>query len=184
MSMLEVQPRRWTRQEYDRMVEAGIFGPEDRIELLDGEILEVTPQGTPHSVAIRLVEIALGPLAAGQFDVRGQMPIALDGLSEPEPDVAVVRGGPRDYLDDHPAAPVLVVEVSATSLEHDRGRKLRAYARNGVPEYWIVNLPDHCLEVYREPAGDAYGSVQRLRSADEVQPLFAPSMVSVADLLP
>ena len=184
MSMSAIRPRSWTRSEYEHMVEAGIFGPEDRIELLDGEILEVSPQGSRHAVGNRLAEEGLRKVSPSGFDVRGQLPIALDDISEPEPDIAVVRGGPRDYLDQHPAEPVLLVEVSESSLPHDRLRKLRAYARNSVPEYWIVNLREERVEVHRDPVDEAYTSMQILSDGDHIQPLYAGQPIPVADLLP
>lgn len=165
------------------MVEAGVFGPGDRIELLDGEILEVSPQGSRHATAIRLVEEALRVASTG-FDVRSQLPIALDDVSEPEPDVSVVPGWPRDYRDEHPDGAVLLVEVSESSLAHDRDRKLRAYARNGIPEYWILDLTTSRLEVYREPAGDAYTSAQVLAREKDIRPLYVEASIRVADLLP
>src|SRR3989442_7497174 len=127
-----------------------------------------------------------------RWDVRTQGPIALDPRSEPEPDVSVVRGSPRDYRDAHPTSPALVVEVALASLRLDRTRKCRAFARAGVPEYWIVNLLDRALEVHREPALlDAarrrwgYRSIQALGPDAVVSPLAAPAArVVVADLLP
>lgn len=124
--------------------------------------------------------------------MRPQGPIALDRRSEPEPDVSVVRGTPRDYRDAHPTSPVLVVEVALASLRLDRTRKCRAFARAGVPEYWIVNLVDRVLEVHREPGrlDDArrrwgYRSIQTLGPDADLSPLAAPAArVAVADLLP
>ena len=117
--------------------------------------------------------------------MRGQFPFALDEHSEPEPDIAVVPGGPFDYLDDHPTSALLVVEVSETSLSHDRGRKLAAYARNDVPEYWLFDLTARRLEVYRQPAGETYASRQVLTRSEAVTPLHAPdALIPIAELLP
>ena len=121
---------RWTRAEYDRVVESGGLGPEDRIELLDGELWDVSPQGSLHSGVCGMAMYALQKAFGDGHFVRVQFPIALDDVSEPEPDIAVVSGRPRDHLDEHPSAPLLLVEVSLTSLSFDRGRKLTAYARN------------------------------------------------------
>jgi Uma2 family endonuclease len=131
---------------------------------------------------------ALGPA----WEVRSQGPIALDDASEPEPDVAVVRGGPRDYAEAHPADPVLVVEVALSSLGFDREHKASLYARAGRPEYWIVNLVDRVLEVRREPApsfsapyGWDYRVVETLGPEQRVRLLAAPvAEIAVADLLP
>lgn len=184
--------RRWSRREYEELVERSFFRPDERLELLDGLLLVKEPQSSVHMAAVRLVEDALRAAFAAGWDVRPQGPIALDGRSEPEPDVSVVRGSPRDYRDAHPSSPVLVVEVALASLRFDRTRKCRAFARAGVPEYWIVNLVDRVLEVHREPGrlGDArrrwgYRVVDTVGRNAVVSPLAAPgARVAVADLLP
>jgi Uma2 family endonuclease len=184
--------RRWSRREYEQLVERSFFRQDERLELLDGLLLVKEPQSSAHMTAVRLVEDALRLAFGGGWDVRAQGPIALDPRSEPEPDVSVVRGSPRDYRDAHPTSPVLVVEVALASLGLDRTRKGRAFARAGVPEYWIVNLVDRVLEVHRDPGrlDDtrrrwAYRSVQMLAPDAAVSPLAAPgARVPVADLLP
>ena len=179
-----VRRRRWTRVEYDRMVDSGGFGPEDRAELLDGEIWEMTPQGSQHATAFELVAKALQSGFPNDY-VRHQLPFALDVVSEPEPDIAVVPGSIRDYADRHPDQALLIVEISESSLSHDRGRKMTAYARNGVPEYWLLDLKAARLEVCRDPAGDSYTSRTFLAPGDKISPLRAPeSVIDVADLLP
>jgi len=184
--------KRWTRIEYDRLIDKGVFGPKDRIELLGGLLVVREPQGGPHAMGIRMVEEALRGVFASGWDVRGQLPVALDDDSEPEPDISVVPGSFRDYRQAHPARAVLIVEVAESSLRLDRGEKGSLYARAGVPDYWIVNLVDHVLEVYRDPAADAgtpygwrYASVVTLRAGDAVRSLAAPhSSVPVVDLVP
>lgn len=184
MSPTAVQRRRWSRAEYDRMVDAGGFAPDDRIELLDGEIWEMSPLGSRHATAYELVGTALRS-AFSQDYVRHQLPFALDQTSEPEPDVAVVKGTIRDFADRHPNQALLIVEVSDSTLSYDRGRKLTAYARNSVPEYWLLDLTAARLEVYRDPSGDSYASRSLLAAGDTVSPLHAPdSVISIADLLP
>ncbi len=181
----EVHRYRWTRADYERVIEAGGFGPEDRIELLDGELWEMTPQGSRHAAVRGLVFEALRKAFDEDCSVRGQNPIALDDASEPEPDVAVVRGAHRDYLDAHPQEALLLVEIAESSLAYDRGRKLRAYARNGMPEYWVVDLTANTLEVYRDPASDSYRAKRVLCRGDSVTPLYAPdATIPVVDLLP
>lgn len=184
--------KRWTRIEYDRLIEQGVFGPADRIELLGGALVVREPQGGPHAMGIRMVEEALRGAFASGGDVRVQLPVALDDDSEPEPDVSVVPGNFRDYPRDHPARAVLIVEIADSSLRLDRGEKASLYARAHVPEYWIVNLVDHVLEVHREPAADAgapygwrYASVVTLRAGDAVTPVAAMnSPIPVVDLVP
>ncbi len=186
-----IEQRRWTRAEYDRMIEHGLFGPDERLELIDGEILTVTPQGTPHAGTIGLVQDVLC-VVFGHTHVRVQLPFALDPASEPEPDLAVVAGTPRDYLAAHPDSALLIVEVAETTLGFARRSKGSLYARAGIAEYWIVNVGDGALEVYRNPAedraapyGHAYGDTQILRAGDIVVPLAAPGAeISVAELFP
>ncbi len=184
--------RRWTRAEYDSLIEKSVFKPGERLELLAGELLVREPQGSPHATGIRLVAQALRAAFGRGWIVEPQLPLALDDESEPEPDVAVTAGAPRDYLASHPVRPALVVEVAESGLAFDRNYKGSLYARARVPEYWIVNLNDHVLEVYREagpdasaPLGWAYRSTQSLSARDHVTPVAAPtSHIAVADLLP
>lgn len=190
--MSSVQLKRWSREEYDRMIEAGIFAPGERVELIDGEIVEMSPQNSAHTTAVRLTEDALRTAFGLGFDVRTQMPLALDLYSEPEPDVAVVPGSPRDYRDAHPTTALLVVEVADTTEVYDRAQKGSLYARAGVADYWLLNLRERRLEVYRDPVpmpqaryGWGYQSGQHLSAADVVSPLAMPqARIAVANLLP
>ena len=183
---------RMTRVRYDRLVDVGIFGPEDRVELLDGLLVAREPQGARHATVVGLVRAALEKAFGRGYHIREEKPIALDEQSEPEPDVVVVPGRLRDYLTAHPSRPVLVVEVAETSLALDRLRKGSLYARGGVSDYWVVNLVDEVLEVYRDPVrtpsghGDwKYDSVRLLRRHAVVTPLAAPrARIRVAALLP
>jgi Uma2 family endonuclease len=176
---------RWTRSEYHRMVATGVFPPEARLELLDGEIVEMSAQKGPHASAVDLVEEALRVGFGKGFYVRGQKPLRLDDYSEPEPDIALVEGSIRDYADHHPTAAILVVEVADTTLAYDRLNKAAVYARTGIPEYWILNLRDRCLEVYRRPAAGAYSERILLIEGETVSPLADPGLrIEVADLLP
>jgi Uma2 family endonuclease len=192
MSSIPIRTRRWSRVEYERLIEKAIFQPDERLELIDGQLVVREPQPSPHATAIRLVEEALRVAFGAGWDIRGQLPIALDDMSEPEPDVSVVRGSPRDYRDAHPSSPVLVVEVAESSLSFDRHHKGGLYARAGVVDFWIVNLVDRVLEVHREPApfpslpyGWQYRSAQPFGPSASVSPLAAASAtIRVADLLP
>ena len=192
MKMTYPRTRRWTRAEYDNLIEKGAFNPGERLELVAGMLLVREPQGSPHATGIRLVARTLRAAFGQGWIVEPQLPLALDDESEPEPDVAVTAGAPRDYLASHPVRPALVVEVAESSLAFDRKDKGSLYARARVPEYWILNLNDHVLEVYRDsgpdasaPFGWAYRSTQSLSARDRVTPLAAPtSRIDVADLLP
>ena len=184
--------RKWTRVEYGRLIGAGLLGEDDPIELVDGDLVVKEPQYTPHATATGLVEDAVREAFGRGWHVRTQLPVALDRMSEPEPDVTVVRGARRDYLDEHPSRPALIVEVAASSLVLDRRRKGHLYARARIADYWIVNLVDRVLEVYREPVrarsaryGWKYRRVRLLRPPATVSPLARPrARVRVADLLP
>ena len=192
MNMSTVQLRRWTRQEYDLMIEAGVLTPEDRVELIDGEILAMTPQRSPHATAVLLVQDALRVAFGTGVHIRTQLPLALGQDSEPEPDAAVVAGAVRDYRDGHPQSALLVIEVADSTLAFDRDVKGSLYARSGIPEYWLVNLVDACVEVHRDPRvapharlGWLYRSVERAGRGDSIAPLSRPqARIPVFDLLP
>jgi Uma2 family endonuclease len=187
-----VQARRWRRVEYDRLVEAGFFAPGEALELLGGQLVVAEPQGSGHFAAVRAATEALRAAFGPGWEVRAQGPLALDEESEPEPDVAAVPGTFRDYAGTHPRGAVLVLEVSESSLALDREHKGSLYARAGLPDYWIVNLADRVLEIYRNPGPDPaapfgwrYRSVGVLEPGASTAPLAAPeSPIRVADLLP
>lgn len=190
MDVQTIQTRRFSRQDYERLVADGFFHPEERLELVDGELIMMTPQGSRHATAVRLAEDTLRAIFGVGFDVRVQLPIALEPDSEPEPDLTVVVGSPRDYRDAHPQTAVLIVEVTDTTLPYDREHKARLYAKAGIPEYWIVNLPDRCLEIHRDPEAvgsscATYQSRSVAHPSDTVTPLKSPQgSLVIADLLP
>ena len=192
MARVEVKTRRWKRVEYERLIETGFFQPGDPIELIGGQLIVAEPQGSNHFTAIQAVEEALRAAFGAGWQVRGQGPVALDEESEPEPDVAVVPGSFRDYAAAHPSRPVLVVEVSESSLALDRHHKGSLYARAGLDDYWIVNLVDRVLEVYRHPGPDPaasfgwrYSPAEVFGREASVSPLALPGThIRVADLLP
>src|SRR5262249_33482922 len=145
---------------------------------LEGRLVVAEPQHTPHATAIDLVGEALREAFGAGWRVRIQLPLGLGPDSEPEPDVAVVRGDARDFLADHPATAALVVEVSDASLL-DRRLKARIYARAGITDYWIVNLVDRVVEVHRDPIaagrrGSRYGDVTAMAAGERIVPLAAP----------
>jgi Uma2 family endonuclease len=162
------------------------------VELLDGLLVAREPQGSRHAAIVGHIGAVLERAFGRRFHVREDKPFALDDMSEPEPDLVVLRGRHLDYLRAHPSAPVLVVEVAESSLPKDRQLKAGLYARAGIADYWIINLVEGVLEVYREPEraparrhGWAYGSVQRLERGDVVSPLAVPRVrLRVTALLP
>jgi Uma2 family endonuclease len=184
----EVQTRRLRRVEYDRLVDLGMFDGE-RLELLDGLLVVREPQRSPHATAVQLVQKALERAFGPGWHVRCQLPFGLDDDSEPEPDAVVVAGQPRDYAGAHPTRCALIVEVADSSLLFDRRQKALLYARAGVTDFWIVNLRERVVEVYRAPrvttATCDYEEKSRLDDRATVTPLAAPvARVAVADLLP
>jgi Uma2 family endonuclease len=188
--MSAVQVRRWTRQEYERMTDAGVLTENDRVELIGGEILTVPPQKSRHATAVSLANEALRGVLGPNMFVRVQLPLAMGDDSEPEPDIAVVRGSIRDYRDAHPDSALMVIEVSAATLAFDRQVKGSLYARERVAEYWIINLVELVVEIYRDPTEDSsarFGwSYAQSKSVDRTEsvPLPFGGVLSAAHLLP
>ena len=182
--------RRWKRAEYERLVDLGVFEG-DPVELIGGHLIVAEPQNSPHATAVGAADDALRAVLPPGLIVRAQMPISLDDESAPEPDLAVVSGRRADYGQGHPTRAVLVVEVADSSLHFDRREKGSLYARARIAEYWIVNLIDRVLEVYRDPESDpaaphgwGYRSVSRLAPPAVVTPVALPlAQVRVGDLL-
>lgn len=192
MKVPPLQTYRWTRRKFERVVREGGFDRDDRIELLDGQLVVREPQGDLHAAAVAAIQTVLGRAFGAGYHVRVGSPVALDDGSEPEPDLAVVSGDPWDYRAGHPTTPVLVVEVSDSSLAKDRLRKGPLYARAGIADYWIVNLIDEVLEVYRAPtrtasrrSGWKYEHISLLKKHAVISPLAKPdARIRVATLLP
>jgi Uma2 family endonuclease len=169
------------RAEYDQLVELGAFQNE-RIELLDGLLVPMSPIGPPHCSSVqKLSELLLPPLL-GRATVWVQSPFAAHELSEPEPDLVVTPLG--DYETVHPSEALLVIEVAESSLRQDRGLKRRLYATCGVPEYWIVNLVDRRVEVNTDPRGDTYGVCRAYAPGESIQLLSFPDLsIAVSDVI-
>ena len=169
------------RVEYEEMVRLGMFEGE-RVELLYGTIVQMSPHGPPYDATVGEIDERLKAALGRRAIVRIQSAFAASDGSEPEPDVAVV---PRcDYWHEHPSEAWLIVEVADSSLAKDRGPKARLYAESGVLEYWVVNLIDALIEVHRSPSAGAYGQVISCRPGDVIRPLQFPDIeLSVADLL-
>jgi len=190
MQLVEPILRPWTRGEYHQLAEDGYFEGQ-RVELIEGEIRQMSPQSEPHAVCIQLIVDILRTVFGIGYCFRVQMPLHLGEFTELEPDVAVVAGSPRDYS-DNPTTALLVAEVSLTSFAYDRQRKAGHYARAGIAEFWIVDLARRRLIVLRDPAADGdapaaffYRSEQIFGERDSFAPLAAPhARIAVADLLP
>lgn len=182
-------PRRWTREEYYRMAETGVLGPDDHVELIEGEIVyKVSPQNRPHAIAVRRITKALFTSFGPDYEYSIQLPISIEGDSDPEPDAVVMKSGAEELFETHPtpAVVILAVEISDSSLAFDRGRKLRLYARGGVQDYWIVNLVNRCVEVMSNPFEDlGYRSTTVYREGETIQPpVLGAHPIAVNDLLP
>jgi Uma2 family endonuclease len=179
---------RFTTERYFQLVEDGVIGPDDRVELLDGVIVAVPPSGPRHAAVVTSVGRALILACAGaNVTVRVQTPLVASAFSAPEPDIAIVSGKDYDYFDAHPKTALLVVEVSDYSLPQDRMTKSRIYAEAGIAEYWIVNVRDRRLEVMRAPDADArvYREHRTLRRGDVVEAVAIPTLqLRVDELLP
>jgi Uma2 family endonuclease len=147
----KMDPARYTVEQYFDLVTQGVLQPDDRVELLEGVIVAEPPMDPPHASGTTRVDTALRRVLGGRAVVRVQQPFIVGGYSVPEPDVAVVPGTEADYDTHHPTQGLLIVEVAASSLPQDRLTKSRIYAAAEVPEYWVVNLRDRCVEVFRNP---------------------------------
>lgn len=189
--LIGVQRRKFTKEEYYRMAEMGFFSGQ-KVELIDGEVIVMSPKRTPHFTSVWLGSHILEQAFGEGFVVRSQGPLDLGELGEPEPDVAIVKGTARDYALAHPKTAVLILEVADTSLDYDRTTKASLYAKAGIPEYWVLNLQDYRIEVFRKPApmekqpfGYGYRSLRIYLPEEEVTPLTKPdAKIKVADLLP
>lgn len=160
-----------TVDEYERMGEAGIFPPDARLELLEGEIYEMSPIGSQHAACVDALALILTEMASRKFIVRTQSPIRLDDFSEPQPDIALLGWRDDFYRHAHPtpADILLVIEVADTTLESDRRYKLPLYAKAGIAEAWLVNLPEESIELYAEPADGAYQVTKEFKRGEEAQ---------------
>jgi Uma2 family endonuclease len=174
--------RKIRRIEYDKMVELGLF-EDERIELLAGVLVEMSPQGLDHAFAVRRLNEILVLALHDRAEIGPQLPFALSEDSEPEPDLVVSPRAGRARA--HPSEAYLVIEVAESSLRKDRRIKAALYAAAGVPEYWLVNLVDKVVEVHRDPGAAGYALVTRARRGESVSPLRFPDLVvPVADIVP
>ncbi len=179
--------RKWTVKEYQKLGEMGFFHPEERVELILGNIIRMSAKGTAHTSATRRTATLLRDLLENQAAVYTQDPIALDDNSEPEPDIALVRIDPLDYATHHPTPSevYLIIEVADTSLTFDREIKAKAYARSGITDYWVLNVNERQLHVFREPADDGYQSEVILGETASISPLQFPTVnIAIQAMLP
>jgi hypothetical protein len=184
--------RKWNRDEYWRLVELGMIHEGSGTELLDGDIVEVAPQSNLHAAGMSLTHDALRAAFGADYWVRIGATLDLGPWSQPDPDLSVVRCSPREATRTVATSALLVVEISDSTLSHDRGFKASLYATGGIADYWVVNLVQRRLEVRRDPQpdptqffGHGYGTLTTFAPGDRVSPLAAPqASVAVDDLLP
>lgn len=188
----EARRHRWTRDDYHRIADTGVLA-DKRVELLGGDILEMSPPKEQHVVAVENVVAVLRRLFGSDYWVRTQAPLSMPDDSEPVPDVAVVPGPRGKYSErNHPSMALLIVEVSDSTLSIDRGVKADLYASAEIADYWVLNLPQRRLEVHRKPIADPahphgyrYGELRTLGAEESIVPLAAPGKsIRVADVLP
>lgn len=181
---IEVRRRTWTVGDYHRMLQAGVLSEGDRVELIEGEIVEMSAMGDRHIRCINKLNALLVPPAAGRAMVQVQLPVRLSDISEPEPDLSLVRWQGEFTSLPTPEELLLVIEVSDTTLRYDQQVKVPLYAAAGVPECWVVDLEHGVVQVHRRPEDGRYQSVEAVAPGGEVVvPGLAEVTVDVADLL-
>jgi Uma2 family endonuclease len=175
--MTATQIHLWTVEEYHRMIDAGILTPEDKVELLEGKIVEMSPQRPPHASTTQRVSDYLKGRLRGIAHVRMQLPITLS-KSEPEPDIAVVRIDPNAYGEHHPNGKdiFLLIEISYTTLNIDREEKAPIYARENIPEYWILDISNRCVYIFRNSTESGYQEEIILNGDAAIAPLAFPEI--------
>lgn len=191
MTILRAEPKRWTADEFNRMAELGLLAPGERVELIEGEIVAMTPQNPRHSSATALCTNLLVERFGRTHLVRVQLPLSLGELSEPEPDFALVPKESRERPLRHPSQTDLVIELADSSLAYDRHEKASLYAKAGVREYWVLNLVDRCLEIHLSPFEDAqatygwgYAERQVVPEDGSATPRFLPpAVIRVREML-
>ena len=178
---------RYTKDQYFELVKKGMLRPDDRVELLEGVVVAMAPQSTSHAFVIGQVVRALARAFGDDVVISPQLPFIAGRHSVPQPDVAVLPGRNEDYQDAHPREALLVVEVADSSLAQDRITKAALYARAGVPEYWIVNLREDCVEIYcrLDRRARCYGETRAGHRGERLEPGARPgTVIAVEDLLP
>jgi Uma2 family endonuclease len=185
--MTSVAVRRLTVRDYHRMTEVGIFSIDERVELLDGNLISMAAKGTAHSSATTRTRRVLEEKLSGCVTVRVQDPVQLDDYSEPEPDIAIAALDSLEYANHHPQPSeiFLLIEVADTSLGFDLGSKALAYARSGLTDYWVLDVQARKLHVLRSPTDKGYQSEVVLAEAMQIAPLAFPECVlEIRDMLP
>lgn len=181
-----VKRRLFTVEEYHRLAQAGILGEDDRVELLEGEIVEMAPIGSRHAGTVNRLNRLLSHLVGDLAVVAVQNPIRIGEHSEPQPDLALLHPRPDFYASAHPqpADVLLLVEVAEATASYDREVKVPIYARAAIPEVWLVDLERERIEVFRQPSPQGYGEALTLGRGQRLSPLLLPHIsLAVDDIL-
>lgn len=182
---LQYEKRFFNAAEYSRMAEAGVLSPDDRVELIEGEIVRMSPVGSRHAACVRRLDALLNREAGHVAQVSVQSPVRLSDFSEPQPDIALLHPSNDFYASAHPtpADVPLIIEVSETSVEYDRGVKLPLYSRAEIPQVLIVNILGDVVESYAEPVNGAYHKFMRAQRGESVDILRVPNLSIPADVV-
>jgi len=185
MMVVEVVKRLFTVDEYYQMARAGILCEDDRVELIEGEVVAMTPIGRRHAACVNRLNRLLSRQVGEHAIVSIQNPVRLSEYSEPQPDLVLLQPRPDFYAQAHPGpeAILLVVEVAETSAESDRNIKVPLYARAGVLETWLVDLAEECIEVYRKPSPRGYGEILRTWRGEDISPQTLPGVSLSVDAI-
>ena len=185
--LLNAQPRhRWTVAEYHRMAEVGLLHEDSRVELIDGEIIEMAPIGSFHGGNVNRFIRLFSKVVGDKAIIAAQNPVVLSGYAEPQPDLAILRWRGDDYEQSspHPEDVLLLVEVSDSTLRYDRDVKIPLYASHGIPEVWLLDIQNRQLEIYREPINGVYQQ-RDCRRAGQIAPILCPdAVIDLAELFP
>lgn len=183
----ELQPRhRWTVAEYHRMAEVGLLHEDSRVELIDGEIVEMAPIGSPHGGNVNRFIRLFSKVVGDKAIVAAQNPVVLSGYAEPQPDISILRWRADDYeqSNPHPEDVLLLIEVADSTLRYDRDVKIPLYAKNGIPEVWLLDIQQKQLEIYREPINGEYRQ-RDCRQTGKIAPILCPdAVIDLAELFP
>lgn len=182
---ISVTKRLFTVTEYYQMAQAGIFSEDDRVELLEGEIFEMSPISSRHAGCVKRLNDLLVRKLSGRFVIGVQDPIRLSEYSEPQPDITILKFRADFYSAEHPKPEdvLLLIEVCETSSEFDRRVKLPLYAKSGIPEVWLIDLTQGQIEVYRAPTEQGYSSLQTLRRGQTVTAGLLPLELTVEEII-
>ena len=183
---VQLLKRRLTVDDFHRMAKAGILTEDDRVELLHGELIMMSPIGSRHAATVKRSNQVFIQRGGGRVVVGVQDPIRIGEHSEPQPDLTVLHPRADFYAQSHPEPRdiLLVMEVAEASVEIDREVKGPLYARAGIPEMWLANLVEDCVEVFRSPSHEGYTEVQKYRRGQRLSPLALPDLiVAVEEIL-